>query len=127
MLASGFDIKKLKQEITVSSLSITIILLLIFGLNKITGYNGFTFIPGLRMARESLFNNTAFLAHSTPESNLGLLAIELIIGSIFFLLIREYLRVTYLKKKAHPAFKIRQLLISLPLLFGLNLLLSQAN
>ena len=122
---SGLDVKKLKQEIVISSATITLLLVLVFVLNLITGYWGISFVPGLRIARESLFIPTPFLAHDTLESDLGLLIAELVIAPVFFFQIRDRLLVTF-SKNHQPLAKNKHLLISLSLLFVLNFLFSQS-
>ena len=113
--------KKLNLRLNV--LTIAIFIVILFLLDIVTGYSGISFLPGIRLAYHHLFVDSPFLPQNTSEFQLGLAAIELGIGFILFIQIRQVLKGII---SINPP-QETGLFFSLVLIFLINLILSNTN
>jgi len=121
ILFDRFISERFFKNFSLTIFSISIILLILFLLDFIIiDYQGFTFIPGLRVFSQQLFADSSFIATNTIEYYWGNIAIELIIASILFVQLTHLIEPFIYRQIKHDRSHWKNLTISLTLLITIN-------
>ncbi len=103
-------------------------LFLVKFLNDLTGYRGFTLLPGLHIFYNKIFETSNFLPQNTLEYELGIFAANLILFLSLFLLIKASLKSFFFKQYSDLKWqKFTKCIIAIAGLITINLSLSQAR
>ena len=127
MLLSGkITNRNITVKLVTNFLSVILIFLIVFILNLMTGSEGFSFLPGLRLAYDRLFSDAPFLPQKTIEFELGLRAIDLGIAVLLFFQVRELIKSIISPKSPHFGSQIRDFVLVLGGIFAINYILFKA-
>lgn len=111
-----------------SGIAVIVLSSVIYLLNSLTGYHNLTFLPGLHLFQKYLFLNSDFQPINTLEYQIGIFAVDLILGFALFRLLKASLKPLHFKHSSLSKLKpLKQCSLAIAFLFLLNLIFFQAS